>query len=193
MPLPTHQAEFSAFYREHFAFVWRTLRRFGLRELSLEDAAQDVFLVAHRRAGSWDSWSSPRAWLFGVARRIAANHRRTRVRHARRIAAVQDHPASPCAGACPDQQIDDRAQLAALSEAIASLPAGRRHIYILTELEGLSAPEIAEALEIKLNTVYSRLRRARREVATQLRRAGFQIGGGTSPGSNLAPQARGQS
>jgi RNA polymerase sigma-70 factor, ECF subfamily len=175
---PEDRAEFESLYREQFAFVWRTLRRFGVGEASLEDAAQEVFLVAHRRLGAWREWSSPRAWLFGVARRVAADHRRGRDRHARKLAELPelDGPSldSIRTGSFEDR-LDEQQRLRTLAEALASLAPDRRTVYVLAELEGMSAPEIAQACEIKLNTVYSRLRRARRDVATVLEAAGLSV------------------
>jgi len=162
-------AGFEALYREHFAFVWRTLRRFGVADAGLEDAAQEVFLIAHRRASAWLEWSSPRAWLFGVARRVASDHRRSRDRHARKLAAIPERPAAQPI----DERVHDHQRLQAVAGAIAALSADRQAVYTLAELEGMSAPEIAEALELKLNTVYSKLRRARRDVAQTLAAAGF--------------------
>lgn len=163
------KAEFETLYRDHFAFVWRTLRRFAVADAQLEDTAQEVFLIAHRRPGAWHEWSSPRAWLFGVARRVAADHRRGRDRHARKLAALPelDGPASI------DERLDHQQRLRVVAEAIAALAPDRRTIYVLAELEGLSAPEIAQACELKLNTVYSRLRRARHDVAAHLDAAGL--------------------
>lgn len=171
---PSHEAEldrvdFEHLYREHFSFVWRILRRFGVADAALEDTAQEVFLIAYRRAGAWQEWSSPRSWLFGVARRVAADHRRSRDRHARKLAALPELDAPRPV----DERVDDHERLRAVASAIASLSPERRAVYVLAELEDLSAPEIAEALEIKLNTVYSRLRRARHDVAQSLAAAGF--------------------
>lgn len=163
------RADFEQLYREHFAFVWRTLRRFGVADAALEDVAQEVFLVAYRRAGAWREWSSPRSWLFGVARRVAADHRRSRDRHARKLAALPEIVAPQPV----DERVADHQRLRAIAAAIASLSPDRRAVYTLAELEGLSAPEIAEALELKLNTVYSKLRRARHDVAQSLAAAGF--------------------
>lgn len=169
---PEDRAELESLYREHFAFVWRTLRRFAVSDAHLEDAAQEVFLVAHRRLGAWREWSSPRAWLFGVARRVAADHRRGRDRHARKLAALPELDGPPAV----DERLDQQQRLRVVAEAIAALAPDRRTVYVLAELEGLSAPEIAQACEIKLNTVYSRLRRARQDVAAHLDAAGFLQG-----------------
>jgi RNA polymerase sigma-70 factor (ECF subfamily) len=174
--------EFESLYREHFAFVWRTLRRFGVADTHLEDTTQEVFLIAHRRAGAWAEWSSPRAWLFGVARRVAADHRRGRDRHARKLAALPELDAPswppPADGQPPpslEDHLDEKKRLRAVIEAIAALAPDRRTVYVLAEIEGLSAPEIAQACEIKLNTVYSRLRRARDDVAGWLDAAGLPV------------------
>jgi RNA polymerase sigma-70 factor (ECF subfamily) len=182
MPSVTHapredQAELESLYREHFAFVWRTLRRFGVADGHLEDAAQEVFLIAHRRLGAWREWSSPRAWLFGVARRVAADHRRGRDRHARKLAALPelDGPPAPSRAGAYEERLDQQQRLRSVAEAIAALSPERRTVYVLTELEGLSAPEIAQACELELNTVYSRLRRARQDVAAHLEAAGLSL------------------
>jgi RNA polymerase sigma-70 factor (ECF subfamily) len=174
-PDPGAGAELESLYRQHFAFVWRTLRRFGVADAHLEDAAQEVFLIAHRRLGAWHEWSSPRAWLFGVARRVAADHRRGRDRHARKLAALPelDGPTPPASAGAYEERLDQQQRLRVVAEAIAALSPERRTVYVLTELEGLSAPEIAQACELELNTVYSRLRRARRDVAARLDAAGF--------------------
>lgn len=179
MPEQANRAstEFDRLYRDHFAFVWRTLRRFGVREAALEDAAQEVFLVAYRRAGAWLEWSSPRAWLFGVARRVAKDHRRSRERHERKLGVRIDLEAPRSV----DQHVDDHQRLRAAGAAIESLTPDRRAVYVLAELEDMSAPEIAQALEINLNTVYSRLHRARRDVADHLDAAGM------SPSSDKDP------
>lgn len=172
MPLEASHAsaEFDRLYSDHFAFVWRTLRRFGVRDSALEDAAQEVFLVAYRRAGAWLEWSSPRAWLFGVARRVAKDQRRSRDRHQRKLDALAELDRHP-GGA--DMKVEEQQRLRAASEAIAKLSPERQAVYVLAELEDMSAPEIAQALEINLNTVYSRLHRARRDLAAHLDAAGL--------------------
>src|SRR5690606_744277 len=123
------RAEFEQLYREHFSFVWRTLRRFGVADAALEDVAQEVFLVVYRRAGAWRDWSSPRSWLFGVARRVAADHRRSRDRHARKLAALPELAAPRPV----DERVDDHARLRAIAAAIASLSPDRRAVYTLAE------------------------------------------------------------
>ena len=162
---PKHalSAAFEAFYHHHFAFVWRALWRLGVPEAAVDDATQDVFVVAHRRFDALER-DAARAWLFGVARRVAANYRRGDLRHRRKLAALPERELPPA----PDEALSNRRALASLARAIEALHPARREVYVLIELEGLSAPEVAAALGCKLNTVYSRLRRARRDLAAAL-------------------------
>jgi RNA polymerase sigma-70 factor, ECF subfamily len=165
---PQLAAEFEAVYAEHFAFVWRALRAFGVGPKNLEDAVQDVFVVVHRRFGAWDE-GAIRPWLGGVARRVAAARRRSLERHRRRIEALPEpqhvHPI--------EARADARHRLERIAAAIDELSPERREVYVLAELEGLRPPEIAIVLGCNLNTVYSRLRRAREDLGRVLVHAGL--------------------
>src|SRR5687768_5089296 len=86
MPSRASKTEFDAAYRAHFGFVWRMLARQGVPSSALEDAAQEVFMVAHRHWGAWHGRASIRAYLFGVARRVAATSRRTQQRQRNKLA-----------------------------------------------------------------------------------------------------------
>ena len=157
-------ADFTAAYRAHADFVWRILARFGVPDAQLEDAMQEVFIVAHRRWGAWEGQASMRAWLYGVARRVASTHHRTQSRQRRKRDALPRPPPEPGL----EERLEDRARLDALARAIASLEKDQRDVFTLADIEELSAPEIAAALGCKLNTVYSRLRRARAKVSAAM-------------------------
>lgn len=164
MPIRASKSEFDAAYRAHFGFVWRVLARQGVPAAALEDAVQEVFMVTHRQWGAWDGRASIRAYLFGIARRVAATSRRTQQRQRNKLDALPSH--SPESGL--DDQFDDRQRLDHLAAAIERLDPERRDVFVLSDIEGLSAPEIADALGCKLNTVYSRLRRARAMVIEEM-------------------------
>jgi RNA polymerase sigma-70 factor (ECF subfamily) len=157
VPSRAAKTEFDAAYRAHFGFVWRALARQGVPAAVLEDAAQEVFMVVHRHWGAWHGRASLRAYLFGVVRRVAATSRRTHERQRDKLGGM---PARAPEVAL-DDQFADRQRLNRLAAAIAQLDPERRDVFVLSDIEGLSAPEIADALGCKLNTVYSRLRRAR--------------------------------
>jgi RNA polymerase sigma-70 factor (ECF subfamily) len=156
-------------YDSHFPFVWRNLRRLGVPDVILEDAAQDVFLVVHRRWDSFDArWSSVETWLFGILMRVARNHRRSLRRRAWAIPSsgeVVEVVPSPAAG--PAELVARREAVALLDRLLDALDEEKRAIIVLVDIEQLSVPQAAESLEVNLNTAYWRLRTAR----TQLRKA----------------------
>jgi RNA polymerase sigma-70 factor (ECF subfamily) len=156
--------EFAKVFAGHHDFVWRTLGYLGVARPALDDATQDVFIVVHRRLESYDAATPIRGWLFGIARRIADKYR---VRAARgaplRVVPDREVPR-------PDQELERREAGSLVEEFLAELPDDQREVFVLAELEGLTAPEIASALEAKLNTVYSRLRLARRAFERTLAR-----------------------
>jgi RNA polymerase sigma-70 factor, ECF subfamily len=157
-------AELEALSAKHFAFVWRMLLHFGVPETQAEDAAQDVFVVVHRRLADWDRSISARSWLYGICRRVAADHRRARARHDRKLQALPAPPDEPAL----DGRAADRQLLATLEQALAELEPGLRDAYVMAELEGMSGREIAEATGVNPNTVASRLRKARKLIGEAL-------------------------
>ncbi len=149
---------FEAVYSEYFPFVWRCLGSLGVPPEALEDAAQDVFLVVHRRLGEFEGRSTLRTWLFGIVRNVASNRRRTLGRKGGEHPLV-DEPATSEPG--PHEIAQDRQAAAFVEKFLLGLPEKKRELFVLAELEEMSVPEVAEALSIPLNTAYTRLRRIR--------------------------------
>jgi RNA polymerase sigma-70 factor (ECF subfamily) len=158
---------FEAVYEEHFALVWRTVRRLGVPEAFVEDAVQEVFLVVHRRLDTFEGRSSLKTWVCAIVARVASDARRARRRkspHTRSADAAVD------ADTVPDERADDPHDRSVHNEGVRvlhrlldELDDGKRAVLVLAELEQMSVPEIAEALGENVNTVYARLRAARRE------------------------------
>jgi len=160
-------------YRAHFDFVWRSLRRMGVPPRSMDDAAQDVFLVVHRKLPSFQGRSSVKTWLFGIVARVAHDHRRTERRKGDLVqyeepGALDTLPDRATPG--PMQRAEQSASIRLLEELLSQLAPEKREVFFLAELEQMTAPEIAEALGIRLPTVYSRLRAARIEFEEALNR-----------------------
>lgn len=154
IPIPT----FDEIYAAHFAFVWRLLRTFGVAEAGLDDAAQDVFVVVHRRLPEFEGRAAVTTWLFAIARRVAQAHRRKLDTDRRRTDPLDEEPA----GAADTFAAFSRAQATATVMAILdTMDEDKRIVFALVELEQLSVPEVARMLDINLNTAYSRLRLAR--------------------------------
>jgi RNA polymerase sigma-70 factor (ECF subfamily) len=152
----------AALYSDYATLVRRVLRSRGVAPHSLEDATQDVFLVAFRRYDDFVPLASHKTWLFAIAVKVARDHRR-RVARKGGLGALQEHE-FPCSGCDPFTAVAAAQALAILNRRLERLACERRDVFILAELVQLSAPEIAEVLCVKLNTVYSRLRAARREL-----------------------------
>jgi len=150
----------SALYENEFVFVWRNLRRLGVDSSLLDDATHDVFIVVLRRLPEFVGRSSVRTWLFGILYHVAQGYRR-KVRGADVPSDELDY--LPGAIQTPEELHQNREELRVLHQLLGALGERRRAIFILMELEEMSAPEVAEALNLKLNTVYSGLRLARAE------------------------------
>ncbi len=158
---------FDEIYAEHLGFVWRVLRACGLASDQLEDAAQDVFVVVHRRLSEFEGRSAITTWLFAITRRVAASHRR------RRQPAVVDPIVLPEV-ASPADPFDDvlRRQAAdAIAAILDHMDEDRRLVFVLVELEQMSVAEVARLLDINTNTAHSRLRLARADFAAAVRKA----------------------
>jgi RNA polymerase sigma-70 factor (ECF subfamily) len=148
---------FDEIYDREFEYVWRNLGRFGVSEHELPDATHEVFLVLHRRWNELDRSRPIRPWLFGVARRVAADARAKR----------RELPSEEEIVAPSDPLV---AQRNLLWRSLAALDDAKRAIVILHDLEGYTGAEIAEQLEIPINTVHSRLRLARADLLAEVNR-----------------------
>lgn len=156
--VPTAQEVFA----EHAPFVLRSVRRLGIRESEVEDVAQEVFVIVHRKLGTWNGTSTLRTWLFGIALRVASAHRRKA--HVRRE--VLDGGTTAAPSVPPEQQdaLRRKELRAQLDRALDTLDEGKRAVFVLYELEGVPMTEIAEGLGCALFTAYGRLREARERV-----------------------------
>lgn len=147
-------ANFDHLYDTYAPFVWRTLRGFGVSSADIDDAVQEVFLIVHRRLDEFEGRSSLRTWLcgitLGVARNASRKHRRHDAAHAR-LSAQERQTTAPAAVEAIDL----------VNRVLEDLDEDKRLVFVLAELEQLTAPEIAEALKVNVNTVSSRLRLAR--------------------------------
>lgn len=153
----------------HFDFVWRSLRRLGVPELTVDDAAQEVFLVLSRRLPTVER-GAERSFLFATALRVASTSRRADTRRGVRddvgLAELVDGAPTP------DQVIEQRRRRGILEQVLDTLDVDLRTVFVLYELEEMTMAEIATMLELAPGTVASRLRRAReafQDAATRFR------------------------
>lgn len=145
---------FEALFEAHHDFVRRSALGLGVPERFVDDVVQDVFIVALRRLSDLDPQASARGWLYGILRNVS---RRAKAKDARR----PPLHLAPKPGATPDEALDWRRAAGVVESFLDALDEDKREVFVLCELEGMTAPEVAAATQTKLNTVYSRLRTVR--------------------------------
>jgi RNA polymerase sigma-70 factor (ECF subfamily) len=128
---------------------------------------QDVFVTVYRRLGEFEGRSQLKTWIFGVLRHTVRDLRRSARR--KPTEALAEEPSD--ARTSPHERAVHEESTRLLSRLLETLDEDQREVFVLSELEQMSAPEIASALEVNVNTVYSRLRTARQEFEVALKRA----------------------
>jgi len=156
----------------HHDFIWRLLRRLGVASADTDDATQRVFMIAARRVTDI-TVGSERSFLFGTALRVAPET----IRAARRQAPLDDeaHERRDSAPGPEELTAQSRAR-AALEEILTAMPLELRTVLVLFELEQMTKNEVAALLELPVGTAVSRLRRAREEFRSQLKRRNARLG-----------------
>lgn len=176
-PQPTSVADA---YRENAHRVARWAARLGGPSVDVEDIVQEVFVVVSRRFDGFRGESSFATWLFGITRKVVANHlRRLRVRSAD---VGPETSTLGLTGSPPDAELERRQAAQVFYTALARLAEKYRTVLVLFEVEGMSVHEISELSGIKLSTVRVQLARARKkfiehyqEILRQERRAGRSL------------------
>lgn len=155
-------------YEAHVDFVWRSARSLGVREMNIDDVVQEVFVVVQRRLAEFEGRSDIKTWLFGITRRVVRAHVRQLIR-SRSQTETSAELADPNA-ACAESQLSTLEGARLLYTLLDELEPDLREVFVLSELEEMSGPSIAEALDLELSNVYARVRRARMAFDAALRR-----------------------
>jgi RNA polymerase sigma-70 factor, ECF subfamily len=166
-PAPRQNADeacLDAFQRE-LDYVYRTLRRLGTSPSEVDDLAQEVFLALRRCWDDYDRDRPLRPFLFGISFRIASAYERKRRREvAFGVVEVGD------AGPGPDDALQSKQARALVLAALDRIPLPRRAVLVMHDIDDVPVTQVASTLDIPLFTVYSRLRKARRELEAAIRR-----------------------
>ena len=153
---------FREVYEQHFEMVWRYATFHGVPRMSLDDVVQETFIVVHGRMETFEGRSSLRSWVMGVAHNVVRDYLRKRANrpagdHLESDAQIQAADESPA------EAIEKKRAALLLDEILSKMNDEQREVFILSEIEQLSGPEISRALEVNENTVRTRLRAARHE------------------------------
>jgi len=153
------RAAFDDVYAANVDFVWRTLRHLGVPATQLDDAVQEAFMVVFRKLSAFEGRSALRTWLYGITVGIARNARRSLRRHGH-VESIEPWIESARG---PERLAEVAEARDLVTCALDEIDDERREVLVLSDVEELTAVEIAAVLTIPLGTVYSRLRTARRE------------------------------
>jgi RNA polymerase sigma-70 factor (ECF subfamily) len=127
----------------------------------MDDLVQDVFIVIHAKLDTLERPEALRSWVYSIVRRTASTYRRAQRTHGPPRSDAEFVRDVPSPDPTPLERTERNAELRLLASLLDELEEPKREIFGLVELDCLSVPEAAEALEIPLNTAYSRLRAAR--------------------------------
>jgi RNA polymerase sigma-70 factor (ECF subfamily) len=152
-----------AAYQRELDYLLRVFDRLGVDRSEMEDLAQDVFLVLRRAWYDYDPKRALKPYLFGIAFRVALSHRRRRWREVP-YAFVETQDRGPS----PDREFEANQARALVLAALQRIPLPRRAVLVMHDLDQVPMQEVAATLSIPLFTAYSRLRKARLELATAI-------------------------
>ena len=163
---------FHALYQQYFRFVWVTARNLGVGPEAIDDVIQEIFVVIHRRLHTLRNAEALRDWIYGIVRRAASSYRRAQ--SVRKLESTTYEVGSEREADSPDptpfERIERNADLELLALLLDQLEEPKRAVFALVEVDELTVPEVAQTLQIPLNTAYSRLRSARQAFEAALAR-----------------------
>jgi RNA polymerase sigma-70 factor, ECF subfamily len=172
-PAQGQAMSFEDIYEGHVDFVWRAACRLGVDASDADDLVQEVFFTAHRKLGEFEGRASVKTWLFGILHNLVQHYQRGCARKRRHLVAgssLQDSDRFLAHAADPAELVENAEAMRILDHLLRALDDGKRAVFVLAEIEQMTANEIADALGINANTVYSRLRVARQEFEQALTR-----------------------
>jgi RNA polymerase sigma-70 factor (ECF subfamily) len=183
--------EFAGIFDRHQQAVYAFLRRRVGPDLADEWLGETFAQAFRSRTRYVARHETCRAWLLGIATHLIANHRRAEHRRLAAIRRAAGRARTDVAGDADEivARVTARASSAQLARALRSMDRRDRDVLLLYAWADLSYSEIAEALDIPVGTVRSRLNRARGVVGAALGRSAASSRGGTvisSPGENHA-------
>lgn len=167
---PLTVPSFAQVYKQYFDFVWSLARRFGVEPEAMDDVVQEIFLVIYAKLDMLENPDALRSWIYGVVRRSVSTYRRARRTRLGAGLAVGYAAQLESDAPSPLEQTETHADLQLLASLLAELDEPKREVFSMVELDELTVPEVAQLLDIPLNTAYSRLRMARQAFQEALSR-----------------------
>jgi RNA polymerase sigma-70 factor (ECF subfamily) len=171
------ESRFEQIYEGHVDFVWRSARRLGVPESMVDDVVQQVFLTVHRKLRDFEGRSSLRTWIFSILLRTVRDHRRgVRRKNPHWQLGAADPDKVPDDARGPHEELVRAEAWRVVDELLESLEGDKRVVFVLAELEQMTAQEISDATGLPPKAVYSRLRAARTDFERAAARVRRRLG-----------------
>jgi RNA polymerase sigma-70 factor (ECF subfamily) len=151
---------FESIYKEYSGFVYNVAFRVVNNIDEAEEVTQEVFLTVYRKLKSFKFKSSLKTWVYRIAVNMAIDYARKRSREQHHTVLYEDNKLNKTIDSA-GEEIEREQQEKIISTLLEALSPNQRVCIVLRSIEGLSYQEIAESLNININTVRSRLKRAR--------------------------------
>lgn len=165
---PIDLPNFATIYDSHFALVWRLAASSRVPKSHLDDVVQETFLVIHRKLPTFEGRSSLRTWIAAITRNTAKEFLRRKRHHL--LGSEVDPDSSASTSLSPAEQLEAAAAAQLLDKFLDEMPEEQRDVFVLAEIEQMTANEIGAVLDVNPNTVRTRLSAARKSVQASLSR-----------------------
>jgi RNA polymerase sigma-70 factor, ECF subfamily len=163
---------FEEIYKAAAGFVYNVALRIVGNKEDAEEAAQDVFLTLYRKLSTFRFESSFKTWVYRITVNRAINLAKSRPKA--KMVEYEELPDTRQEKGEITREIDKAAQGEAIKELLSALQPEQRACLVLRDMEGLSYRQIAAALSVNINTVRSRLNRARERMLTLRKKVPYE-------------------
>ncbi len=155
---------FERIYNEYSGFVYNVAFRVVNNIDEAEEITQEVFITVYRKLKSFKFKSSLKTWVYRIAVNMAIDYAKKRKREQDHTVSYEDYN-KPGETTDPlSEEIERAEQEKTISTLLEALSPDQRACIVLRSIEGLSYQEISESLNININTVRTRLKRAREKL-----------------------------
>ena len=155
---------FEKIYREYAGFVYNVALRIAGNRQDADEITQDVFIKMYRNLKNFRFSSSFKTWLYRIAVNTALNYRKKELKQQEYRARLEHNSETEITSFQSNDLEDKEENKHQADEFLAQLSADQRTCVVLRNVEGMSYKEIADVLKININTVRTRLKRAREKL-----------------------------
>ncbi len=164
---------FEMIYKAMAGFVYNVALRIIKNREDAEEVTQEVFLIIHQKLKEFRQESSLKTWVYRIAINCALNSSRKTKQGRNNVVEYKDFSGT-ATQSDTDKAIEKEHCVKAVDKILGVLNEEQRVCVILRNIEGLSYEQIAETLKVNINTIRSRLKRAREKILSTQKQADYE-------------------